>query len=253
MVVFGGAYFLNSSIDIGEITTWAGLVLVLLSLAGLVGFAVNGIRERKFELEHALIISALVSVGITLVLKEGAFSYRYLIPFTLTCMLTLCVGVGRKWKNEGLPTSIIATIVVAVALTGGGVMVQIRDVTFDGYRTAYKPDRESMSMLVMLLAEENIRSAYVTDPMLQWNIMFETQKQTLCRWYGSNDRDPRILQEIRERKGGGTAIIGKHHSYERVKTLLGPANEGRLLAVNDRFFVILNPAEELIRKIGFSE
>ncbi len=67
-------------------------------------------------------------------------------------------------------------------------------------------DRENVRALVRELESHGVRFACSLDPMLQWNLMFESRESVIARSHNPLDRRPEFARKVDEARAGGLPV-----------------------------------------------
>ena len=122
---------------------------------------------------------------------------------------------------------------LAAVLVVCGGMIQLRE-TRNPY--IYGPDpqhrgvsRSEFSTVMQTLTDKGIENVYCLDPMLQWNIVFESRERIIARWTDPRDRYPEYPRRVDEARLAGkpVAVVG---DFRPEGTGVGPQILGVVLS-----------------------
>ena len=156
-------------------------------------------RDRKI-LEIILAVFAVI-----LIVKPELLVPRHLLMiYPISCIIIsgYLISLPLKWI---LP--VLGTLMVS------GGLVQINEI-----RAAciYGPspqdvgiERNHLRNMVNSLLERKVYHVYCLDPMLQWNIIFESRERIIARWIDPHDRMPGypIQVDLARREGKPFAVV----------------------------------------------
>ncbi len=169
----------------------------------LLGFVAAAVRVRK---DRALLLTAAAGCGTVLLVHPLLLVPRHVLllyPFS-------CVVLARG--AAAVKPKVRAWTMAALLVSGAGVQVaEMRSPCVYGADPQHVglPRTEFRNVLA-ILRRHGVAHVYCTDPMLQWNIIFESQEQILARWYEAAGRCPHYVQAVDEARLAGkpVAVVG---------------------------------------------
>ncbi|RJP30584.1 MAG: hypothetical protein C4547_16545 [Phycisphaerales bacterium] len=196
--------------------------------------------------------------ALSLVIDNEWYAFRYLLP--ISAALVVAVSADVKHFLEGGRGHRVAVRAGALLLlaTGAASMVEFGRIPFNGYPSGGAvPEPQALRMLVDELLADGIHHVYVDDPLLQWNIMFESGEEILARWKAPGDRlaaYPRAV-DAALRGGAPVAIVGvsARISMAELREFLRLAGHADLRPriVADRYLVLPQVTVDLIEATEF--
>lgn len=176
------------------------LAVSLLWLGGL-GCALATCAGRK-----RLMLYTLAPLGVVVIVDPNELAARHLMGlYPIACLL---MGIGlpsigrRGWG-----------LIASLALTGAVVQVaETRSPYIHGPRPQDRGvERRQVEAIIERLDAAGIEHVYCLDPMLQWNIMFESRERIVARWRDPLDRFPEYPERVDRARLAGlpVALIGE--------------------------------------------
>jgi hypothetical protein len=245
---FTGSYSQRRRIEPRTATNLAAIVWCVLLLAGF-SFQAYRIYRRRFSYWSGLFcLSVLATLGFALFWKPG-YPPRYLLP--VSGLLVLWIGAdisdvmdwNARWRKSCL--------VVLLLLIGLGTrsMMEFKNFTFlSVVQSPQMSEEERMEAFLSYLRANGIQHTFSINPLLQWQIMFYSGERIISRWMSDTDRYPKYPREVDEAMAEGrkTALVGYYEDLSR-----SVASRVEIVRVGERYAVVANPDQRLLRDLGF--
>lgn len=176
------------------------LFYLMVSLIWLIGFTLATIRCITHDRNMVPLLASTVAV-VFLVNPSLLVPRHLLMLYPLSCLIIAGVACSLpvRWQVPSL----------AILVLSGG-LIQIAEMRSP---CIYGPspqevglERNHVHTMVKELQKLDIRYVYCFDPMLQWNIIFESREQIVARWCNPNDRFPEYPQRVDAAKRAGKQI-----------------------------------------------
>lgn len=203
---------------------------LIVSLIWLVAFACAIVKAKKCR--PIFYAFAAASCVIFTVAPEQLAPRHLLLLYPLSCLI-LASGISLYKKPLG-------SLIILVLILSGGI-VQVSEM-FSPYIYGPNPQHRGISRneirnIIKTLNDHEIKHVYCLDPMLQWNIIFQSREKILARWFGPIDRVPEYPARVDQARLSGkpVALVGE---FKKTKKR-GPQS----------FEIILNPDLEKIQKL----
>lgn len=228
-----GLYFLEVDREIPimiSIFLFSYIGIVILSL----GYGLLRIIRRKpnYKMDLAFISSFLSIILLSLFLKS--FNSRYLIP--LMGFSTLPVLQFFIYQKKGIYLS-LSLLLFGMVLT-----------VAPNFQGAYFHPEERAHLEENLKAFDSLdyKYAFVMDPMMQWQLMYYSEEEIICRYRSKTDRYPTYTDSVNSafRKKENYLLFGRTYRFKK------PFNPDRQ-TVDGGYTFILNPNVETLKQNGF--
>ena len=245
---FTGFYSHRRRIEPRTATNLAAIVWCVLLLAGLPFQAYRIYRRRCSYWSGLFCLSVFATLGFALFLKPG-YPPRYLLP--VSGFLVLWIGADisdvMDW-NARLRKSCLLVLVFLIGL-GTISMMEFKNFTFlSVVQSPQMSEEERMEALLTYLRANGIQHTFSLNPLLQWQIMFYSGERIISRWMSDTDRYPKYPREVDEAMAEGrkTALVGYYEDLSG-----SAASRVEIVRVGERYAVVANPDQRLLRDLGF--
>jgi hypothetical protein len=249
----GGVFFYTEAGAPPQAARFAGGVLDIMFAVG-VGYAVFArARDRSTDAIRRAAAGAMLVLCAVLWIRADEFAYRYLLP--IAAPLAFLIGaIAARISAAGWVRS--ATLAIALlSAIGASVAWADRAVSFAVVPGDDVADETAATgALLEHLRARGIAHVFVTDPMYQWNLIFESGGHLAARWIYALDRIPEIPRAVDRalREGRPVALIGDARYADRTREALRRSGLAlRLDVVAGRHFVLESPPAALLRSLGF--
>lgn len=176
---------------------------LLAAAVWLVGFALATVFAARHDRP---LLGLILSAAAVVVLVDPAL----LVPRHLLVLYPLsCLALARV--SSALPSRWQVGALAGLLLSGG--LIQANEMRSPCVYGPAPQDvglrREQVHAMVRELESRGVRHVYCLDPMLQWNILFESRERVLARWRDPRDRLPEYPRRVdaARRAGQPTAVI----------------------------------------------
>lgn len=249
LITSSGYFYLNSQISNESLATTAGVLFLLLVVSGFYGL----MGELTFRSQAFWILGFLGSIIPLLFLKNAAIAYRYWLP-AVTFLIPIAAysvsSVTRKSRVLAKTTYALFLLFCVAATISAIQLKDFRKENTEGH--SQRSDVMLFQELVSTLQQNNVTAVYSLDPLLQWNIMFQSELAIKARWFFAQDRYPDLTEKVDMAliQGKATAIVGTHEMLPLVR-FDELVRKEHMLLIGQRYFIILSPPEELLRRLDF--
>jgi len=196
-------------------------------------------------------------LGYTLLLNNGAYGPRYLLP--LGCFMLLWIGreINQLLDLKLIPKNAIIIITAILIIAGCFSMWGFRKYTLLQYMTSIKKhpagsEEERLNDVFNYLQKHNISTTYTSEGLLlQWFIHFYSKEKIACRGFNPTDRYPAYAAEVDSayKKGKPVALVGYYFQNRHFDDFLDQPE--KIKRVGYWYYVYLNPTNTELKKLGF--
>lgn len=245
-----GSYYLWVTIEPGPITAalawfWSGLLAALLLLQ-----VYRVVAGRFHAVSHVLCLSMLVTLLATWLLVEAP-EPRFLLPIAALLVPWVAVEAVDLAGRLQVPEWVRAATVGSLIALGALAHVEFFDYAYlwnlpdDGVR-----EKDRIVRAIDYLHAHGVRHVFSTNGLLQWQMMFYSHETLVARYTSDRDRYPAYVAEVDRAFSAGepVALVGY---ATPMRDLVRSATEGRALAIDDRYFVLLGPDRARLTDLGF--
>lgn len=233
-------YFYSMIIHPDFATRWVGIGLV--SLIPIVcGFAIFTVIRKKDVLVLILLMAICFTIGYLFFLSEWA--HRYILPLWIWLFILTARMMGI-WRLHKRITIIIILLLLVIFLLPS--VYGLRH-----YRSNWMPivhsEEKDIQSVINILLSRNVSHVFCLDPLLQWQLMFYSNENLICRYISSTDRRMSYVQNVNNIHTSDinkTAVVGYN---------VGPdyrLDISRQEQIN-KYYFILHPTKEELKIMGF--
>ena len=152
--------------------------------------------------ERALAFLFLCAATTAFLVKPGELAPRHLLllwPLGALAIARLLSTLGARWQ---------ALLGALLVISGLSVqLLESRSPAFFGPGPQrFGVDRENVRGLVRELESHGVREVCSADPMLQWNLMFESHESVIARSRNPLDRRPDFAHQVDEARAAGLPV-----------------------------------------------
>lgn len=188
-------------------------------------------EKPNYGIDILYLLSVVASIAPIFVVNH--FAARYLLAFSCFAVLVLFYFL---LKLPVKPKDIILLLMLAIGLK-----------TIPEYADAFYPEMEKAEIEELLaeLDKQVTSHVFTTGPLLQWQLMFYSKEEVMCRFKSETDRYPSYVEEVNDALQNGlpTALISKS---DRLK-----AGEPDWTSTSGNFVIIYNPSKEELQNNKF--
>lgn len=205
------------------------LLPFIVSLIWLISFVIAIVKAKN---SRPVIYAVMASSFVLFMVSPEIIAPRHLlILYPLSCII-LADGIAMLKKQSG-------NLLIFLLLLSGGV-VQINEM-YSPYIYGPEPQHRGISRseiknMIKTLNEHNVKYVYCSDPMLQWNIIFESREKIIARWVAPKDRISYYPALVDQALHSGKPVALISNSVQQDK-------KG-----SQSYQIILNPDREIIKK-----
>lgn len=205
-------------------------ILIFFSIAASVFFLIK--KKKVNPLFYATCLSVISIIAFSYCVKN--FHLRYLLPLSgfTYLMLFLLINNLKNIKLVMLPLCLLISI-SAYAMYD-----------FSNYKTGSK---EQLYSLISKLQSNNVTHIFCEGGLLQWQIMFYSKEEIMCRSTSNRDRRQKYVERVNEefeKNVQNTAIVGYYN-----KRFVATLNSS--ITIDDVFYIQIPANKEVLNKRGF--
>lgn len=254
-VFFTGQYYMNvPTASRGLSTTisacfWSGLFFLSVFVT-----VYNLIKRRGHRIAYASFLSMAVVLGLTALLESEIFYYRYLLPtaaaiiFFYFARVTDLNHLRYRWKV------ILLSVGFVIVVAGGISTVDAKNFYERRVLGDYTANAARRKLVENLLSD-GIQHVYCLEPLLQWNIIWDSKERIIARWIEPVDRYPAYPKAVDRAfySGEKVALVGTEVFLKDVQQIMFVSKEpqAKLKIVEGHYFRIDQPSLQLLKNLGF--
>jgi hypothetical protein len=213
----------------------AGMMMALLIviIAAAVFFVVRSFRNHLLFVLFAC--SVLFTLGYALFLATDA--PRYLLPLSGFMFFALALLL-QKISGK----AVVFTVCAPFFIAGSFALYSFRDYTFVPFT------RADLHSSIRYLEQHHVRYVFSNDGLLEWQLMYYSDEQIICRESNLKDRLPAYVRQVNDAYRHApqtTAVIDFYGD-------LPDMAPGKVVMTGGKFAVVLQPDEQLLRDMEFA-
>lgn len=230
---FSGLYYLEVDREVPVfISIFVIVYLCILTVSLLYGMYRIIFRKQNFGLDLAFLISILSILFLSLFLKT--FSTRYLIPLMGFSIFPVFHFLIHQKKG--------------VHLFGGFLLLAAVCIVPPNFPKAYfhPEERTHLNTNLEVFDSLDYKYAFVMDPLMQWQIMFYTNEEIICRYHSARDRYPAYSEAVNAalKRGDDYLLFGRSYRMRKPYT-------PNVQTINGGYSFILKPSPLQLKSNGF--
>lgn len=185
-------------------------------------------------------VALLGAAGILLIVRSHDLAPRHLLMASPLAVIAIaCVPTFGEARRQFL--------LVALSLLGcvAHVTTMFDPCIYGPGNQSTGVDRANFASLMSKMDQENVRFVYCFDPMLQWNIDFDSREKVVARWMAPTDRVPEYVRAVDEafRNGERVGVVAPMNQSPPIQYTLITDAVPRI--VHEYFLTLPPPATEL--------
>lgn len=194
-----GHYYLFDTYDAPlwvKLSTGGFLATLFLSIAVVVW---SGFRRSEMDWRSWALIAGLIGIPLYIAVSRME-SLRYLLPFSQFAFLLLGLVLWRLGRKFYQP------VLILLVLISIGASYQWKDFSF------YTVSKIDLAQVEHELEERGIKYVFCNEPLAQWQLMYDSREEVICRFHGNTDRYPAYVSAVNEdfkARGSATLVARK--------------------------------------------
>jgi hypothetical protein len=247
---FTGSYYLWMEIPSGPITTFLAWLSFGLLASLLVLQVYRLATGRLLVLSHLLCLSVLATIG-SIWLLVLAPEPRFFLPVQALLLAWAAVEAADLVPRLRWPEWMMPALVGSVVALGALSQIEFRDYSYlwDA-PVAAGSEAGWLHETIARLDAAGVRHVFVTNGLLQWQLLFYSGERVTARFTADRDRYPAYVAEVDRALEAGepVAVVGYARARRNLERLVDPA---AVITIGDRYYVYLGPGADLLRTLGF--
>jgi len=134
--------------------------------------------------------------GFTFLVTPSLFAYGQMAALSPYLVLGVGASASRMCEKQN-GVMVICLFLLAVGVAGiGNAIEAASDPRFTASAPGTLSTREARDRLIRELTANDIRYVFSLDPMLRWNLIFDSNEKIIARWLTAKDPFPRYARDV---------------------------------------------------------
>jgi hypothetical protein len=243
--MFTGFFYLRWFLPPPLPVSGVALLAVALFFVSIAALLVEFVRSRH---RGAFLVGLALVVTVLPTLFLQALVPRYLLQTSVLLFVGLATWLGAREVRFTQRAGVLAALALLLFAASS---VQTRHLRY--HPTAVSDAENDLLGLIRTLMEHDVQGIYSVSGLLQWQILFYGREAIPAR-FTSLDRRPEYLEAVNRARAAGarTALVGTIPSTG-ASDLLNSQFRSRVVRVGERFFMVLDPPDEMLHGFGFTQ
>ncbi len=181
-----------------------------------------------------IMIAVLFTLGYTVFLTSHA--PRYMLPLTGFVLLAVYLLLD---KNKGYLLKVV--VYVPFIVIGAISLVGFKDYTFEPYT------KQQLLGCIDVLKQHKAYRVFSNDGLLEWQVMYYSDEQIICRETDNVDRVPAYVKLVNEAYKTDCAHTATIDFYGDLKDM----EPDKTIMANQKFAIVLCPGIQLLKDMEF--